>query len=870
MQVGSRVGPYEVTAALGAGGMGQVWRAHDSRLGRDVAVKVLPAEFASDPERLQRFEREARATAALSHPNILAVFDIGSHDGEPYIVEELVEGDSLREALNRGRMPVDRVADLASQIARGLAAAHDKSIVHRDLKPENVIVTTDGQAKILDFGLAKFVAAAPQASAATLTHVPTGATELGVVLGTAAYMAPEQALGRAVDQRADVFAFGVVLYEMLSGQRPFRGATGTEIVAAILKDEPTPLPESVPAYLRQIVDRCLQKAPEERFTSAREVLETLRTQSVVAVVAPAPPRRRRLPRRVALVAAAAVGIAVLGVAVLVIVRGRGATTAPAAEVEPRRILVVPFENMTGDPSLDAVGRMASDAIGQGLLQIGDVELATAERAAPAGAASSVAEAGRAMARERGAGTMVTGSCYLAGDTLELRTWLTDTGSGKVVYALDPDSGSRADPRPAVEAARERVKGAVAAYLSPIRGILSRPLRYEAFREFEAGMVSWGFDYEAASKHFERVVELEPECWMGYLRLATMLSTLGRTAEATKLMAKVRKNEAKLAPAELLFLKLDDSRIARNPVEGLGIARQLRELAPHDFFMRWNAAYLASLVNRPREALDHLGDVSAMDWTRLSRLPQGEWILRVAAWSHHFLGEFEAELDVAELSLRLYPGSNSSRQHMVRAHAALGRIGEVDQVIEESMMAAPGGRISAGMVMLDAAEELRAHGYSQDAVRIASRAAAWYAGRLAAEAEGMTAVANRAEALWVAERWAEARTFAEEFAKQEAASKKEPGPAAQGMLGVNAAHAGDRATASACEAALAPKSRPPSGQEIHWRACIAAQLGEKDRAVELLREGFARGLTVNPFIHRFMYLEPLHGYPPFEELIKPKG
>ncbi len=864
MRVGSKVGPYEVTAPLGAGGMGQVWRAHDSRLGRDVAVKVLPAEFASDPERLQRFEREARATAALSNPNILAVFDIGSHDGEPYIVEELVEGDSLRALLNRGELALDTVAGLAAQIAGGLAAAHDKSIVHRDLKPENVIVTTDGQAKILDFGLAKFVAAAPAGSAATLTHVPTGATELGAVLGTAAYMAPEQALGRPVDQRADVFAFGVVLYEMLCGQRPFHGATGTEIVAAILKDEPPPLPESVPAYLRQIVGRCLQKAPEQRFASAREVLAALQTPSTPAA-APAPARSLRLLRGVALVAAAAVGIVALGAVALVIVRGRGTRAVPATELDPRRILVVPFENMTGDTSLDAVGRLASDAIGQGLLQIGEIELATVERAALAGDASSVAEAGRAMARERGAGTMVTGSCYLAGDILELRTWLTDTGSGKVVYALDPDSGPRGDPRPVVEAARERVKGAVAYHLSPIRGHLSRPLRYEAFREFEAGMAGWGFDSEAASKHFERVIELEPGCWMAYLRLATMLSAQGRTAEAAGLMAKVRENEARLAPTELLFLKLDDARTAANPLEGLRIARQLHELAPHDFFMAWGAAYLASVANYPREALEHLGDVRTMDWTRASRFPQGEWFLRVAAWSHHFLGEYDAELEVAELAVRVYPTSHASRGHQVRALAALGRLEEIDRAIEASLTV-PAGRGSPGTTMLEAAEELRAHGHPAEAIRMAGRGAGWYASRPEGDAEAQGSLGNRAESLWMAERWEEARRLAEAWS---AAGTKNFH--ARGMVGVMAARRGDLATANAVDAELAAIDRPAArGYALYWRAAIAAQAGARGRSIELLREAFTKGLPFQPSIHEYVYIEPLHGYPPFEELIKPKG
>jgi formylglycine-generating enzyme required for sulfatase activity len=269
--IGSRLGPYEVVAQIGAGGMGEVYRAKDTRLGRDVAIKVLPADFAADAERLKRFEREAKATAALSHPNILDVHDVGTHEGVPYLVEELLEGESLRERLARGPIPVREAVEIAVQVAHGLAAAHGKHIVHRDLKPANVFMTSEGTAKILDFGIAKLVESLPLGEADTLTHAPTGATELGRVLGTTAYMSPEQARGMPVDPRSDIFSFGVVLYEMLSGQRPFRGETATDTVAAILTQEPPPLPEGMPLALQGVVTQCLAKRPDQRFCSAHDL-----------------------------------------------------------------------------------------------------------------------------------------------------------------------------------------------------------------------------------------------------------------------------------------------------------------------------------------------------------------------------------------------------------------------------------------------------------------------------------------------------------------------------------------------------------------------------------------------------------------------
>ncbi|MGA3213071.1 MAG: serine/threonine-protein kinase, partial [Terriglobales bacterium] len=236
LSAGMRLGPYEIVAPLGAGGMGEVYRARDARLNRDVAIKILPAGHSSDPERLRRFEQEARATATLNHPNILAVFDIGWQDGAPYIVSELLEGESLRVRLRGGPLPVRKALEYAQQMARGLAAAHGRGILHRDLKPENIFLTRDGHAKILDFGLAKLILPEPAAGMG-FADTLDAATNPGILLGTVGYMSPEQLRGTAVDGRSDLFSFGAVLYEMLSGRRAFHGGTTADTVSAILKDD---------------------------------------------------------------------------------------------------------------------------------------------------------------------------------------------------------------------------------------------------------------------------------------------------------------------------------------------------------------------------------------------------------------------------------------------------------------------------------------------------------------------------------------------------------------------------------------------------------------------------------------------------------
>src|SRR5262245_18919602 len=271
---GTRLGPYEIAALIGAGGMGEVYRARDPRIGRDVAIKVLPAAFSKDPERLRRFEQESRSAGILNHPDILAIYDVGTHDGAPYVVSALLDGETLRDRHKVGPLPPRKAIEIGAQIAQGLAGAHEHGIVHRDLKPENLFVARDGRLKILDFGLAKLIAldreGAVRHSAPTL-QADTGP---GAVWGTVGYMSPEQVRGNPVDHRSDVFALGAILYEMLSGKRAFRGASPADTVSAILKEDPpdlTEVVEAIPPALERVVRHCLEKNPNERFQSARDL-----------------------------------------------------------------------------------------------------------------------------------------------------------------------------------------------------------------------------------------------------------------------------------------------------------------------------------------------------------------------------------------------------------------------------------------------------------------------------------------------------------------------------------------------------------------------------------------------------------------------
>ena len=362
---GARLGPYEILAPLGAGGMGEVYRAKDSKLDREVAVKVLPESVARDREALARFEREAKAVAALSHPNILAIFDYGHQEGVAYAVMELLSGQTLRDRLDSGALTQKQAIDFGLQIARGLSAAHEKGIIHRDLKPENVFVSKDGHVKILDFGLAKRTELKP--SGQTSAPTESGATSPGTVMGTLGYMSPEQLKGKPVDHRSDIFSFGVVLYEMLSGQKAFKRDTAAETTVAILTQEPPDFSESghpVSPALDHVVRHCLEKRADDRFQSIRDIVFALNEASGASQTASAPalsggiaPAGRRLAIGIAV---AALGVVAAGVFLV----GRLRSESGAA-VPDHSIAVLPFVNMSDDKANESF----SDGISEELLNL---------------------------------------------------------------------------------------------------------------------------------------------------------------------------------------------------------------------------------------------------------------------------------------------------------------------------------------------------------------------------------------------------------------------------------------------------------------------------------------------------------------------
>jgi len=400
---GFRLGPYEVLALLGKGGMGEVWRARDSRLGRDVAIKVLPQALAADPDRLARFEREARSVAALNHPNIVTLYSIEEADGVRFLTMELVEGEALDQLVVPGGMPLGRVLDLGIPLADALSAAHQKGIVHRDLKPANVMVSRDGRVKVLDFGLAK---AEAETAALGMTAAPTldaPISGVGVIVGTVPYMAPEQLRGAPVDARTDLFSLGILLYELSTGKRPFTGASAVEVSSGILRDPPAP-PRSVrgdlPPDLDRIIERCLAKDPERRVQTAKDVRNEL--EHLRRVVGPdaAPPKRER-------------------------------RTPPTAESEAPSIAVLPFVNRSASADDEYFSDGLADELISVLVKIKGLRVAARTSSATfKGRSVTIEEAGRVL----NVRSVLEGSVRKAGNRVRISVQLVRVEDGVPLWS----------------------------------------------------------------------------------------------------------------------------------------------------------------------------------------------------------------------------------------------------------------------------------------------------------------------------------------------------------------------------------------------------------------------------------------------------
>ena len=677
--------------------MGEVYRARDTRLGREVAIKVLPDRLVQDPAALSRFEREAKAVAALSHPNILAIHDFGKQDGVAYAVTELLEGKTLRERLASGEIPARKATEYGVQIARGIAAAHEKGIVHRDLKPDNVFLTRDDRIKILDFGLAKPAAATPGAREDTRSPTVSAHTEPGTVMGTVGYMSPEQVKGLPVDHRSDIFSFGAVVYEMLTGRRAFERETPVETMTAILKEEPPDLASrggsAIAPGLGRIVARCLEKDPANRFQTARDLAFALEEHGGSLSSAPggAVPRSSTgggTRFRRAWVLPVLIGVAAAIVAALFLAHRGGASGTGTAI---RSLAVLPLVNLSGDPSQEFFADGMTEELIADLAQIGSLRVISRTSVMRyKGTRRALPE----IARELNVEGIVEGSVLRAGDRVRITAQLVHGPTDRHLWAQSYDRDLRDVLALQDEVARD-IAGRVRARISSeekARLTRDRPVNPEAYEHYLRGFSFWSQwtpeGIRRGLEEFRRALDIDPNYAPAYAGIAASYGVLTDMAVLPPTEGFPKSLEASKR-ALALDPSLSDAHLALGMTrlwyewDFAGAEREIRrsvELNPG--YVTGHRAYSAflSVTGRTEEALSESAIARRLDpVSPLTLCTRALHLYYARRWR-----EAEAEVHAA---LELSPGFPAGHALLGRVFAAQGKygeaIGELKQAVSHS-------------------------------------------------------------------------------------------------------------------------------------------------------------------------------------------
>jgi eukaryotic-like serine/threonine-protein kinase len=738
---GAHLGPYEILGALGAGGMGEVYRARDTRLQREVAVKVLPASYSQDPDRLRRFEQEARAASAINHPNILTVHDVGQHDGAPYVVTELLEGETLRDRMAAGALSPRRALEHALQIAHGLAAAHDRGIVHRDLKPENVFATRDGRVKILDFGLASVrsldatgreqTAAAqhPMAgidvSAARTVTENANLTAPGSILGTVGYMSPEQVRGKPADARSDIFAFGAILYEMLSGKRAFHGDTAAVTMSSILTKDPPELSATnrdVSPGLDRVVRHCLEKDPERRFHSAHDLAFGLEALSDSSGARPPLPPPARAWKRIALPIAAAA-------AILAAAAGIWLRRSTAAETALDSIAVLPFVNTTRDPETEYLSDGITESIINSLSRLPQLRVV---------ARSSVfrykgrGDDPQRVGRELKVRAIVSGKVIQRGDTLSVQADLVDVGNGSQIWG-DHYDRKLSD----ILAIQEEIANDISEKLRlRLTGDQKEKLRKrytestEAYQLYLKGRYAWekrtSSGLRQSSEYFQKAIENDPTFALAYSGLADSYVVL----PAYSILAPAE-GYPKARAAARKALEVDDGLAAAHATLGLILTlydhdwpsaeselKRAIELDPTYATAPFWYGLLLSSLGRTDEALDQIQKAREAD-------PFSAIIRSNAVRFLVFARRFDRAIPEGRKAAQEFPNFAQSHLFLATAYEATGmrteaaaefrKAGEVSGRTPQGLFhlgsaQAVGGQRSEALATIDELKALAARGY----------------------------------------------------------------------------------------------------------------------------------------------------------------
>jgi len=702
---GTTLGRYRLLSTLGAGGMGEVYHALDTRLDREVAIKILPARLADNPEAMRRFEREAKAVAVLSHPNILSIHDFGNEQGLCFAVMELLKGETLRSRLSDGALPWRKAVGIGVEIAEGLSAAHAKGITHRDLKPENIFLTSDGRTKILDFGLARVNAAKSDENNTSATTVPR-ITDPGVVMGTPGYMSPEQVRGAEVEAPSDIFSFGSVLYEMATGRRPFAGKTVADTMAAILRDDPPDLAESgknIPPDLEQVIIHCLEKNPAERFQSARDLAFALKTISGESGKSKTLPKPLPLRSRAAVLSAAGLLLPLLGLALYLIIGSKKSVS----------IVVLPFaDGVETEYISDGITESITNSLSQ-LPQLRVIARTTA-----------FSYKGRtlnsqAVGKELRVHAVITGKAVLRGDAPSVQAELTDVATGAQIW------GDKYDLKLSdIFTVQEKIARAVCERLGvKLTGEQQQLLtkRYtqntDAYDLYLQGLYHWNKrteeDVRKGIAYFTQAITIDPKYALAYVGSANsyiwtanalppkeaMLTAKTMATKALQLNDALAEAHTSLAAVDLLY-DWNWSEAEREFERAIALNRNYA--TAH----QWYAEYLTAM-GRHNEAIAEIKQALDLD-------PRSPIITRDVGWHYYCARQYDRAIEQCQNTLKLYPNfaqaysllglayvkkgmftvaiekllkalefssSNSNRARLAYAYALAGRREEAQQALD---------------------------------------------------------------------------------------------------------------------------------------------------------------------------------------------
>jgi tetratricopeptide (TPR) repeat protein len=728
LSVGDRLARYEIRGLLGAGGMGEVYRAYDHRLDREVAIKVLPEGFADDPDRLRRFEREARA-AALDHPNVLDVHDLGEHEGRAFIVTELLDGQSLREVIDSGSLTLEEAIDCARQISTGLAAAHDHGITHRDIKPANLFLTTEGQIKILDFGLAKLTR--PKVSADKLSSIQTQTIETasGITMGTPGYLSPEQLQGRRADNRSDIFSLGIVLYQMITGRHPFPGKTTAEIHAYILKEDAISVSHfdpDVPPQLERVVTRCLEKRPEDRFESAGELLRALEELSAGEVTAQSTQPRHPALRRAAMVAAAIAAVVFVGV-----MFQRPSQGVPFKARD--WLVITDVENLTGDTTLD---HALDPALTVGIEQSSYVNVLSRNsmqrvlRQMKRDDAVAIDEAlGREIARRKGIDVVLVPSISRLGTRYAMTASLRNAKSGETYVSRLVHAEGEDEILPSLDQLCRQIRGSLGETLSSISQ-RSRPLveattpSLEALEQFSLAHAHHvRSNPERAIQHYEAALRFDPDFTSAKAGLAILHLDWGHVFPGadpemgTTLLSEAAAEAGSLTELERLAILTHHAQFVEQDLEHAAeISETLLSIYPDRSDNRHNLAIIYERMGRTDDAIAEYksaiaadpdlvvaynglvwllrrrtGDVPQMiEWAQreLEIVDDQPWPFTNLAWAYLAKGDGEGSVAAARRGVEVAPENFWCHYHLGHALVCAGEYEEAARSFEKVLELSP--------------------------------------------------------------------------------------------------------------------------------------------------------------------------------------